>query len=109
MAAFTHLNPDGSRFSDGRYGVFYAARSLDTAVAETMHHRANFMAATSRGAADPEGYATRIMAYFIHREALVMAIADAFLILTVIFLLSAIIPLFMKKPGTFAGPPPDAH
>ena len=28
MAAFTHLNPDGSRFSDGTYGVFYAARSL---------------------------------------------------------------------------------
>jgi len=46
MAAFTHLNPDGSRFSDGRYGVFYAARSLDTAVAETMYHRARFMAAT---------------------------------------------------------------
>lgn len=46
MAAFTHLNPDGSRFSDGTYGVFYAAHSLDTAVAETMHHRAKFMAAT---------------------------------------------------------------
>ena len=46
MAAFTHLNPDGSRFSDGSYGVFYAARSLDTAVAETMYHRAKFMAAT---------------------------------------------------------------
>ena len=46
MAAFTHLNPDGSRFSDGSYGVFYAARALDTAVAETMHHRAKFMAAT---------------------------------------------------------------
>ena len=25
MAAFTHLNPSGSRFSDGAYGVFYAA------------------------------------------------------------------------------------
>jgi hypothetical protein len=46
MAAFTHLNPDGSRFSDGSYGVFYAARALETAVAETMHHRAKFMAAT---------------------------------------------------------------
>ena len=46
MAAFTHLNPDGSRFSDGSYGVFYAARALDTAVAETMHHRGKFMAAT---------------------------------------------------------------
>ncbi len=65
--------------------------------------------AVSRGAPDPEGYAARILAYFIHREALVMAIADAFLILTAIFLLSALIPLFMKKPGTFAGPPPDVH
>jgi len=46
MAAFTHLNPEGSRFSDGSYGVFYAGRSLDTAVAETMYHRAKFMAAT---------------------------------------------------------------
>src|SRR4029077_16413662 len=25
MAAFTHLNPEGSRFSDGSFGVFYAA------------------------------------------------------------------------------------
>lgn len=46
MAAFTHLNPEGSRFSDGSYGVFYAARALDTAVAETRYHRARFMAAT---------------------------------------------------------------
>ena len=50
MAAFTHVNPDGSRFSDGTYGVFYAAKTLDTAVAETMHHRAKFMAATNEPA-----------------------------------------------------------
>ena len=50
MAAFTHVNPDGSRFSDGGYGVFYAAKALDTAVAETMHHRAKFMAATAEPA-----------------------------------------------------------
>ena len=29
MAAFTHLNPEGSRFSDGTYGVYYAAHSLE--------------------------------------------------------------------------------
>jgi hypothetical protein len=29
----------GSRFSDGGYGVFYAARTLDTAVAETVYHQ----------------------------------------------------------------------
>jgi hypothetical protein len=46
MAAFTHLNPEGSRFSDGRYGVFYCARDADTAIAETVYHSARFMAAT---------------------------------------------------------------
>jgi hypothetical protein len=46
MAAFTHPNPDGSRFSDGSFGVLYAAKAFATAVAETMHHRAKFMAAT---------------------------------------------------------------
>lgn len=47
MAAFTHLNPAGSRFSDGNYGVFYAAYMLDTAIAETRYHRERFMQATS--------------------------------------------------------------
>lgn len=46
MAAFTHLNPEGSRFSDGTYGVLYAANDLDTAIAETQHHRERFMRAT---------------------------------------------------------------
>jgi len=48
MAAFTHRNPDGSRFSDGTYGVFYAANDLDTAIAETTYHRARFMRATAQ-------------------------------------------------------------
>lgn len=48
MAAFTHANPSGSRFSDGTYGVFYAAESLATAIAETRYHRARFMRATSQ-------------------------------------------------------------
>jgi hypothetical protein len=47
MAAFTHLNPEGSRFSDGTWGVFYAAHSVATAVEETVYHREQFMAATS--------------------------------------------------------------
>lgn len=47
MAAFTHLNPHGSRFSDGRYGVFYCARKRDTAIAETRYHSALFMQATA--------------------------------------------------------------
>ena len=46
MAAFTHRNPHGSRFSDGSYGVFYCARKRDTAIAETRHHAGIFMQAT---------------------------------------------------------------
>ncbi len=48
MAAFTHLNPQGSRFSDGRYGVFYAAQEKRTAIAETKYHSANFLRATNQ-------------------------------------------------------------
>ncbi len=38
MAAFTHRNPHGSRFSDGSYGIYYAARALRTAIRETAFH-----------------------------------------------------------------------
>jgi hypothetical protein len=41
MAAFTHALP--SRFSDGSYGVFYAAHDEPTAIAETAYHRARFL------------------------------------------------------------------
>ncbi len=47
MASFTHVNPRGSRFSDGSYGVYYAARELDTAIAETTFHMARFYAQTA--------------------------------------------------------------
>jgi len=50
MAAFTHLNPEGSRFTDGSYGVFYAGLTLDTAIEETKHHRALFLRATDEPA-----------------------------------------------------------
>jgi len=46
MAAFTHLNPEGSRFTDGTYGVYYAGKDMDTAIAETRFHKARFLAAT---------------------------------------------------------------
>ena len=45
MAAFTHIgNP--SRFSDGTYGVYYCASSVDAAIAETKFHQERFLAAT---------------------------------------------------------------
>lgn len=50
MAAFTHLNPAGSRFSDGSFGMFYAARERRTAIAETQHHLGRFLAATNEAA-----------------------------------------------------------
>ncbi len=50
MAAFTHVNPNGSRFSAGSFGVFYAARDRATAVAETRYHHARFLAATAQPA-----------------------------------------------------------
>lgn len=63
MAAFTYLNPEGSRFSDGSYGVFYAARELETAVAETAFHRERFMRATdqSRMELDMRVYAVELV------------------------------------------------
>jgi hypothetical protein len=48
MAAFTHISPDGSRFSNGTYGVFYAAQREATAIAETRYHRQRFMRATKQ-------------------------------------------------------------
>lgn len=48
MAAFTHPSPVGARFNDGQLGAYYAARELDTAIAETTYHRANFMRATKQ-------------------------------------------------------------
>jgi RES domain len=48
MAAFTHLSPEGSRFSNGTYGVFYAAQREPTAIAETRYHRERFMRATKQ-------------------------------------------------------------
>ncbi|MDB4876759.1 MAG: hypothetical protein JWM41_3205 [Gemmatimonadetes bacterium] len=52
MAAFTHVSPDGSRFSNGTYGVFYAAQRETTAIAETRYHRERFMRATRQERAE---------------------------------------------------------
>jgi hypothetical protein len=49
MASFTHLNPKGSRFSDGSFGVYYAASELETAIAETIFHFEEF----ARDSGDP--------------------------------------------------------
>jgi hypothetical protein len=72
MASFTHLNPRGSRFSDGSYGVYYAARDFETALIETVFHFERF-AADGR---DPPRYEdmrvleSRIAARFVDIRAL---------------------------------------
>ena len=49
MAPFTHTSPDRpSRFSDGTLGVLYIASDFETAVQETVHHHARFMAQTAQ-------------------------------------------------------------
>ncbi len=56
MAPFAHVSTDRpSRFTDGRHGVLYAASSFETALAETVHHHARFMART----AEPEGWTSQ--------------------------------------------------
>jgi hypothetical protein len=48
MAPFTHLAPQGTRFTDGHFGAYYAAESVETAIAETRFHRENFLRATAQ-------------------------------------------------------------
>lgn len=51
MAPFTHISKDRpSRFSDGSYGILYVAHEFETALFETMHHHARFMADTNQEA-----------------------------------------------------------
>lgn len=39
---FTHVNPDGSRFSDGQFGVLYLADTMATAIAEVSYHQGRY-------------------------------------------------------------------
>lgn len=46
MAAFTHIGFE-NHFSHGDFGIYYAADSQQTAIAETAHHQAIFLAYTN--------------------------------------------------------------
>ena len=49
MASFTHISRDRpSRLTRGDYGVLYVAERFETALLETMHHHARFMARTAQ-------------------------------------------------------------
>jgi hypothetical protein len=75
MAAFTHTKP--SRFSDGSFGVYYAARHLASAVSESQFHTERFYRATSESSADIDMrvYAARIGGSF--DDLLTLALGDA--------------------------------
>ena len=51
MAAFTHIGKR-SRFSNGSYGVYYAAKTLHSAVFETVFHRQQFLSYTKEEAGE---------------------------------------------------------
>ncbi len=56
MAPFTHVSQDRpSRFSRGLFGVLYVADQFETALLETMHHHARFLART----AEPPGWTSQ--------------------------------------------------
>ena len=56
MASFTHVSMDRpSRFTAGKYGVLYVARNYHTALFETIHHHARFMAMTG----EPAGWTSQ--------------------------------------------------
>ena len=50
MASFAYTG--ASRFSDGRFGVYYASREEATAIAESMYHTELFMRATQEPSID---------------------------------------------------------
>lgn len=50
MAAFCHPSPQGTRFSDGSFGVYYAAAHVDVAISETIYHREQFLRDTNEPA-----------------------------------------------------------
>lgn len=50
MACFTHTK--AGRFSDGSFGVYYAAKHLDAAIAESRFHVESFYRATAEPSAD---------------------------------------------------------
>ena len=49
MAAFLHAAPDGGRFNAAQLGAWYAAREIQTAIRETIHHHTRRLAASDMG------------------------------------------------------------
>lgn len=47
FASFSHTCMNGSRFSNGDYGLYYAAKTIETALAEARYHRECFLRRTN--------------------------------------------------------------
>lgn len=48
MAAFTHISTTrSSRFTNGSFGIYYAAKELETAIKEKVHHSEKFLLYTN--------------------------------------------------------------
>lgn len=53
MASFTHISAaTPTRFSNGDFGIYYAAKTLETAVRETIYHREKFLLYTQEPACE---------------------------------------------------------
>lgn len=61
MATFCHPAPGGARFSTAERGAWYAARSLETALAESVYHR-------TRELAEVGGFDTRVQMRLYHAD-----------------------------------------
>jgi len=49
LAPFTHINRLGSRFSNGEFGILYAAEHMETALCETHYHQQRYFQTQLRG------------------------------------------------------------
>jgi len=61
MASFTHTGGEG-RFNDSSFGVYYAAKDIETGLAETRYHRERFLQYTNETPIDIDmrSYASNI-------------------------------------------------
>lgn len=80
MASFTHRSPDGSRFTNGSYGVYYAANSINTALAETRYHRERFLQRTDESPTeiDMRLYSSNINAELHDIRNMQLSLADVY-------------------------------
>lgn len=70
-------HPCRSRYSDGRYGVWYGARHIETSVRETVHHfrRNTLMSAAARASRDPIVQERRV--HLVHCRAMLVDLRAA--------------------------------